>query len=1391
MSLTRVQGSNFNSNTLTISEHLLTINKGNISNRDIGLIFDRSTSSQSNVALIWQASTSNFVLGYTNQSYTNNTNISVTSNADLTVANLNVSNGISINGNFGTAGYILQSTGTGVQWVSNPSSSVNINLTGNLIADSIYANIIGNSNSIIYGTLSANTVANIDFSHISNLTVTGTLNAGIVQSAIIGNVGARLIGNGSQITGITGSQITTAVANAITAQYVTGLTAANVDTALGYIPLDSNGSAISSGTAQYVTQATQSNITQVGTLTNLTVAGTINANTVQAQTIGNVGARLIGNGSQLTGITGGQITGTVANATNAVTAEYVTGLTSSNVTTALTYVPLDSNAAAIAANTIISPIQSNITQVGTLTNLVVSGTINAGTVQAATIGNIGATFIGNGSSITGLTGSQIGNITGSQIIGAVTLAVTAQSVTGLSSANVTTALGYVPLNSNSSVATAGTAQYVIQPIQSNITQVGTLTNLYVSGTINTGTVEAAVIGNIGATIIGNGSQLTGITGSQVVGAVATAVTAEYVTGLTAANVDTALGYVPLDSNATIGTAGTAQYVTQSIQSNITQVGILSNLIVAGTIESGVVQAAVIGNIGATLIGNGSQITGITGSQITGRVTSAVTAQYVTGLTAANVDTALGYVPLDSNATVGTANLAQYVTQAIQSNITAVGTLSNLTVAGTINANTVQATTIGNIGATLVGNGSQITGITGSQVTGTVANATNAVTAVYVTRLTSGNITTALGYTPLDANTGSGTANLAQYVTQPIQSNITQVGTLTNLTVSGTIEGNIIQAATIGNIGATFIGNGSQLTGITGSQIVGSVTNAVTAQYVTGLTAANVDTALGYVPLNSNSSAVSAGTALYVVGPTQSNITALGTLTSLYVSGTINANTVQASTIGNIGATFIGNGSQLTGITGSQLVGPVTTATYVTNLTSSNVTTALGYTPLDANAVSGTANLAQYVTQPIQSNITQVGTLSNLTVAGTINANTVQAQTIGNIGATFIGNGRQLTGLIGSQISGAVTNAVTAQYVTGLTAANVDTALGYVPLDSNASAVSAGTAQYVTQAIQSNITQVGTLSSLSVGGTINAVTVQAATIGNTGAVLAGASLTTDGDVTIGGNLRVNGSTVTINREIVNQVEIVGGNLIANSNAISTSTTTGALQVLGGVGITGAVFVGGVLSGLAVSAATIGNAGAQITGNGSGLISITGANVTGTVANATYAITANTANYATTSVSSGTAQYVTGNTQSNITSVGTLTGLTLSGTMYATSIQSQVFGNLGATFSGATFTATGGFQGPLNGTLGSSGANTAVVTTLSANGNATVSALTVNNSATIGTTLSVAGNITAGNIIAGGVRSTTSGTAPVNPVVGDMWFDSTNYALLRWTYDGSNSFWLQLG
>lgn len=152
------------------------------------------------------------------------------------------------------------------------------------------------------------------------------------------------------------------------------------------------------------------------------------------------------------------------------------------------------------------------------------------------------------------------------------------------------------------------------------------------------------------------------------------------------------------------------------------------------------------------------------------------------------------------------------------------------------------------------------------------------------------------YTPIEISIFGGSASpigLAGSVTNGAQPNITSVGTLTSLTSSGNITANY------------FIGNGSQLTGITAA---------------TATTAATVTTAA------------------------QPNITSVGTLTILSVTGNISG--------ANITGNLYGNGSAISSLNASNITGQVSNA-----------------------LVAGT------VYTNAQANITSVGTLTSLTVSG--------------------------------------------------------------------------------------------------------------------------------------------------------------------------------------------------------------------------------------------------------------------------------------------------------------------------------------------------------------------------------------------------------------------------
>jgi hypothetical protein len=105
---------------------------------------------------------------------------------------------------------------------------------------------------------------------------------------------------------------------------------------------------------------------------------------------------------------------------------------------------------------------------------------------------------------------------------------------------------------------------------------------------------------------------------------------------------------------------------------------------------------------------------------------------------------------------------------------------------------------------------------------------------------------------------------------------------------------------------------------------------------------------------------------------------------------------------------------------------------------------------------------------------------------------------------------------------------------------------------------------------------------------------------------------------------------------------------------------------------------------VTAANITANTGVFTGNATGLSNIPGANVTGTVANATYATSAGSAT---------TAGTVTTASQSNITSVGTLTSLDVSGNITAANITANT-GVFTGNAAGLTYIPAANLNGNVN-------------------------------------------------------------------------------------------------
>lgn len=249
-----------------------------------------------------------------------------------------------------------------------------------------------------------------------------------------------------------------------------------------------------------LTTASQPNITSVGTLTSLAVSGNISSGNAN---LGNLATAnfFSGSGQFLSAIQAANVAGTVANAANSLrvsttlqstgiyylpfvssvaTANYGLNSNSSFVAnlangalSATTFVGSLSGAAT-TAGTVTTNAQPNITSLGTLTSLAVTGNANVGNIAAA--GVVASTLSGS------LTTASQPNITSVGTLGslAVTNKVTAGQLQG-DGGNISNIQGG---NVSGAVASATTSGTVTTNTQPNITSVGTLTGLAVSGNVN-------------------------------------------------------------------------------------------------------------------------------------------------------------------------------------------------------------------------------------------------------------------------------------------------------------------------------------------------------------------------------------------------------------------------------------------------------------------------------------------------------------------------------------------------------------------------------------------------------------------------------------------------------------------------------------------------------------------------------------------------------------------------------------------------------------------------------------------------------------------------------------------------------------------------------------------
>jgi len=596
-----------------------------------------------------------------------------------------------------------------------------------------------------------------------------------------------------------------------------------------------------------VTNAAQPNITSVGNLTSANVTGNLDAGNINATTAV-VATYFSGDGANLTNVpagaatsitdgtsnvdipttdgnvtvgvggtadvliatsTGVNVTGTL-NATGIITGDAggISNVVYANVTGTPTLgnvspLNLDGNVSNVlrgdgtfAADSDTAYGDSNVV---TLLNAFGSNTItttglitgDGGGISNVVAANISgtinlATFAGTANAVAGA------NVSGEVPFAAVANSVALANVGGagnIAGINIDGAAGNV-LYGNGSFApvSATTAQTVTTAAQPNITSVGTMTGLSVNDTIisvgltaNTGDITATA-----GVFAGDGGSLSNIVGANVTGEVTNAATANAVAG---ANV-----------SGEVSNAATANAVALA---NVSGAGNIASLNIDGAAAN-----VLYGNgVFAAAPGGGSYGDSNVVTLLNAFGSNAIT---TTGLITGDGG-GLSNIPganLTGTITATTAVLAQEVSQSAQPNIGSVGTLSALNVNNTIVAVGLTANT-GDITATagvFDGDGGSISNVVGANVTGEVgfAAVANSVAIANVSGV--GNISTI----NIDGNSanyldGTGswgpvtatTATTAGTVTTGAQPNITSLGTLATLDVTGNISGGNINANTNG------------------------------------------------------------------------------------------------------------------------------------------------------------------------------------------------------------------------------------------------------------------------------------------------------------------------------------------------------------------------------------------------------------------------------------------------------------------------------------------------------------------------------------------------------------------------------------------------------------------
>ncbi len=185
----------------------------------------------------------------------------------------------------------------------------------------------------------------------------------------------------------------------------------------------------------------------------------------------------------------------------------LTGLNCSGTVTAGTVT------AAILNGTLSANAQPNITEIGTLGNLTVTNTLLAGTVTATTVGTPGGSLVGTVATPTQPNITSLGTLTGLTVSGALSATSVVGTVATAAQPNITSVGTLTALSVAGAIS--GTLATAAQP---NVTSLGTLSSLAVSGNITGGNLSGTnIVGTISTAVQPNITTVGTLTGLSVNG----------------------------------------------------------------------------------------------------------------------------------------------------------------------------------------------------------------------------------------------------------------------------------------------------------------------------------------------------------------------------------------------------------------------------------------------------------------------------------------------------------------------------------------------------------------------------------------------------------------------------------------------------------------------------------------------------------------------------------------------------------------------------------------------------------------------------------------------------------------------------------------------------------